>query len=146
MPTQLYKNIDYTRIAKALEQINQDSKRVRGIEFPNYDRLPDAEKTKREAQIGKLASDCGCKTGARIAAIAVLLYVVLTCFGLLKIASNQTTNYLLTIPVFIVAAIVGKLVGLKRIQQQLATISNEIRAELLRLELDDTQQRKTETE
>jgi len=140
MPTQLYKNIDYTRIAKASEQINQDMKRVRGVEFPNYDRLPDPEKTKREAQIGELASDCGCKTGGRIAAIAVLLYVVLTYFGLLNITPNQTTNYLLTILVFIVAAIVGKLVGLMKIKQQLTTISNEIRAEILQLRLADTQQ------
>lgn len=139
MPTELYGNIDYDRVAKSIAEIDRHTKRIRGVVVPDYERLPVAEKEKRESQIKKLASDCGCDAGARIAGIVTLLYLIATVSGLLALTSNPATNYVLTIPILLVAAVVGKLVGLKMIQHRLRVISNEIRADLLLLELGDSQ-------
>lgn len=143
MPTELHGNIDYNRAAKALAEIDEHTKRIGGVVVPDYERLPVAEKEKRGSQINELASDCGCDAGARIAGIATLLYLIATVSGLLALTSHPTKNYLLTVPVLLVAAVVGKLIGLKRSRHRLRAISSEIRADLLLLKLGDDQKTKT---
>jgi hypothetical protein len=131
MPTELYGNVDYARVAQAVEEIEGKSKRVRGVVFPDYQTLPPEEKARRDAQIQKLASDCGCNLGAKIAVGLTLVYVGLVFGKVVSLASTPTKNYLLAIPVFLAAAVVGKLIALKRIQGQLRMISDEIRADML---------------
>src|SRR5687767_1712688 len=101
MPTELYSNVDYARVAQAVKEIEGKSKRVRGVAFPDYQMLPPAEKARRDAQIHKLASDCGCNLGAKIAVGLTLLYVGLVFGKVVSLASTPTKNYLLAIPVFL---------------------------------------------
>jgi hypothetical protein len=131
MPTELYGNVDYARVAAAVKQIDSKTRRIRGVAFPDFQALPPIEKARRDAQIQKIASDCGCNVGAGIAVGVTLLYLGLVFAGALAWASTPVRNYLLAIPVFLGAAVVGKLIGLKRLQAQLQGLSHEIRAELL---------------
>jgi hypothetical protein len=117
--------------AQLAKQFDWQAQKIRGVYFPDLDKIPIADKAARQAQIQKIAGDCGCRFAAAIAVVATLAYGAALGLSILMVSANPLWNYASVAGVFVVAAIAGKLLSQLRNQHRLRSLRDEIRLEAI---------------
>src|SRR5438552_967694 len=95
--------------AQLARQFDWQAKKIRGVYFPDLEKLPLADKAARQAQIRKIAGDCGCRFGAAFALIATALYGAALGLSAISVSASPFWNFASVAGVFVVAAIAGRL-------------------------------------
>lgn len=117
--------------AELARQFNWEAKRIRGVYFPDLDKIPISDRAARHAQIQRIASDCGCRFAAAIALIATAAYGAALSFSYISVSANAFWNFASVAGVFAGAAIAGRLLAQARNQHRLRTLRDEIRLEAI---------------
>lgn len=113
------------------KQIDWQAKKIRGVYFPDLDKVPIADKAARQAQIRKISGDCGCGFAAAIAVIATSVYGAALGFSYISVSANPFWNYASVAGMFVVSAIAGKLMSQVRNRNRLRLLRDEIRLETI---------------
>jgi hypothetical protein len=117
--------------AQLSKQFDWKAKKIRGVYFPDLDKIPIADKAARQAQIHKIAGDCGCRFAAAVALVLTVAYGAALGLSVLTVSANPFWNYASVVGVFVVAAIAGRLLAQLRNQHRLQLLSDEIRLEVI---------------
>ena len=117
--------------AELAKQFDWQARKIRGVYFPDLDKLPIADKAARQAQIQKIAGDCGCSFAAAVAVIATAIYGAALGLSFISVSANPFWNYASVAGVFVVAAIAGKLISQARNEKRLRSLRDEIRLEAI---------------
>jgi len=88
--------------------------------------MPHSKQEDWEKSILQYGKSCGCQTGAVTALIVTALYIVGVYSSLIRFTSFTTTNYWLSLAIFMIAAIAGKFAGLMAAKRKVIKVRNEI--------------------
>jgi hypothetical protein len=117
--------------AQLAKQFDWQAKKIRGVYFPDLDKIPIADKAARQAQIQKIAGDCGCGFAAAVAVIATAVYGAALGLSSISVSASLFWNYASAAGVFVVAAIAGRLMSQVRNQNRLRSLRDEIKLETI---------------
>lgn len=117
-----------TELAK---QFDWQARMIGGVYFPDLDKIPIADKAARQAQIQKIAGDCGCRFAAGVAVIATAIYGAALGLSAISVPASPFWNYASVAGVFVAAAIAGRLISQARNQQRLRSLRDEIKLEAI---------------
>ena len=113
------------------KQIDWQAKKIRGVYFPDLDKVPIADKAARQAQIRKISGDCGCGFAAAIAVIATSVYGAALGFSYISVSANPFWNYCLGGRHVRRIGDRGTLMSQVRNQHRLRLLRDEIRLETI---------------
>lgn len=95
-----------------------------GRRLPSLEDLPEDERDAWNREFTRLSQDCGCNTGALVAGAALGVYIAAGMIGLMPL------RFSFGVLVFILAAGIGKLVGMntvaRRLDQAISVASSEV--------------------
>lgn len=117
--------------AQLAGQYDWQAKRVRGVYFPDLDKIPIADRVARQAQIQRIAGDCGCRFAAAVALIATTAYGAALAFSYISVSASAFWNFASVAGVFVAMAIAGRLLAQARNQHRLRMLRDEIRLEAI---------------
>jgi hypothetical protein len=117
--------------AQLAKQFDWQARKIRGVYFPDLDKIPIADKAARQAQIQKIAGDCGCGFAAAVAVIATAIYGAALGFSAISVSASPFWNYASVAGVFVVAALAGKLMSQARNEKRLRSLRDEIKLEAI---------------
>ena len=107
------------------------ARKIGGVYFPDLEKIPLADRAAREAQIRKIAGDCGCRFAAAVAAIATAAYGAALGLSLISVSASLLPTAASVAGVFVVTAIAGRLLAQARNQHRLRMLRDEIRLEAI---------------
>jgi hypothetical protein len=117
--------------AQLASQIDWRAKKIRGIHFPDLAKIPITDKSLRQAQVQKITRDCGCGFAAAFAVTVTLCYGAAIGLLLISVSESAFWSYASVAVLFVVAAIVGKLISQIRNQSRLRRLRDEIKIEVI---------------
>lgn len=117
--------------AELAKPFDWQARKIRGVYFPDLEKLPLADRAAREAQIRKIAGDCGCRFAAAVAAIATAAYGAALGLSLISVSASPLWTLASVAGVFAVAAVAGRLLAQARNQHRLRMLRDEIKLEAI---------------
>jgi hypothetical protein len=117
--------------ARLAKPFDWQARKIGGVYFPDLEKIPLADRAAREAQIRKIAGDCGCRLAAAVAAIATAAYGAALGLSLISVSASPLWNLASVAGVFVVTAIAGRLMAQARNQHRLRMLRDEIKLEAI---------------